>query len=372
KYEELRGKTVPGLLFERARSTPSQVAYRVKKRGIYQERTWEEFARLVSCCAMGLEKLGVSTGRRIALMGDPCEEYVICELAGQALGAVTYGIYPTSSQRELLYLMEDGEASIFIAENQEYVDRILPLLDQLPLLRHIVVIDIRGMFMYEHSALIPYADLMERGRAALTSDPAAVERTAERIQPRDDLFIVYTSGTTGDPKGALMSHGRHLAAAYTLIDRYPILAAMPHRTVVYLPLCHVLGKDVAVTLPLMTRIVPHYGENIEDLARTIFETAPTIFFSVPRYLQKFASNILIGIESASPLKRTVYQVAATIGRKHVRNVWDNNPGYLLKLVYWLARSHHRSPGGLVSSSGRCRPSPSRLGSDVRREGRDSR
>lgn len=336
KYEELRGKTVPGLLFERARSTPSEVAYRVKKRGIYQERTWEEFARLVSCCAVGLKKLGVSPGRRIALMGDPCEEYVICEIAGQALGAVTYGIYPTSSQKEIRFLMEDGDATVFVAENQEYVDRILPLMDQLPSLRHILVIDVRGMFMYEHAAIVSYPDLMEQGAAALTSDPTVAERAAEQIQPTDDLFIVYTSGTTGNPKGALISHGRHLAAAYTIIDRYPILASMPHRTVVYLPLCHVLGKDVAVTLPLITRIVPHYGEEIEDLARTIFETAPTIFVSVPRYLQKFASNILIGIESASPVKRMAYKVAATIGRGHIRNAWDKRNNYLLKLAYWLA------------------------------------
>ena len=282
KYEELRNKTVPGLLFERAKETPTEVAYRAKKRGIYRDRTWQEFATAISECSMGLKDLGLGAGQRVALMGDPCEEYVICEVAAQALGSVTYGIYPTSSQKELLYLMEDGEATIFVAENQEYVDRLLPLLDRLPHVKHVVVIDVRGMFMYDHPALISFVDLMESGTAALKSDGSLVEDIARTIKPTDDLFIVYTSGTTGNPKGALMSHGKHLAAAYTLIDRYPVLAEMPHRTVVYLPLCHVLGKDVAVTLPLMTRIVPHYGEEIEDLARTIFETAPTVLFSVPR------------------------------------------------------------------------------------------
>ena len=156
KYEELRNKTVPGLLFERAHATPHEVAYRVKKRGIYQERTWEEFTRWISRCAIGLKGLGLETGKRVALMGDPCEEYTICEIAAQALGAVTYGIYPTSSQKELLYLMQDGEASIFVAENQEYVDRILPLLDRLPHVKHVVVIDVRGMFMYDHPALVSF------------------------------------------------------------------------------------------------------------------------------------------------------------------------------------------------------------------------
>ncbi len=336
KYEDLRNKTVPGLLYDRARATPFEVAYRAKKRGIYHERTWETFARVVSQCALGFKELGLVTGQRVALMGDPCEEYVICEVAAQALGAVTYGIYPTSSTKEILYLMQDGEATIFVAENQEYVDRILPLLVKLPRVKHVVVIDVRGMFMYDHAAVVSFADLMEWGEAAARSDTSIVEDIARSIRPTDDLFIVYTSGTTGSPKGALMSHGKHLAAAYTLIDRYPVLAKVPHRTVVYLPLCHVLGKDVAVTLPLMTRIVPHYGEEIEDLAQTMFETAPTVLFSVPRYLQKFGSNILVGIEASSPIKRKAYKWATAIGRRHIKNVWGDKKDYSLKILYWLA------------------------------------
>ena len=104
------------------------------------------------------------------------------------------------------------------------------------------------------------------------------------------MFIVYTSGTSGNPKGVLMSHGKHLAAAYTLIERYPIIFEVPHRTVVYLPLSHVLGKVVAITLPLIAPVIPHYGEDIEDLGQTFFETAPTLLFTVPRYLKKFASK----------------------------------------------------------------------------------
>jgi long-chain acyl-CoA synthetase len=337
KYQELRNKTVPGLLFERARATPDETAYRAKKLGIYKERTWAQFAEFVGRCAMGLKDLGLTRGQRIALMGDPCEEYVICELAAQVLGAVTYGIYPTSSQKELNYLMRDGEASIFVAENQEYVDRILPLLPDLPALKKIIVFDVQGMFMYEHPALVAFQKVMEDSQADPGSEVALAEKICQEVQPTDDLFIVYTSGTTGNPKGALMSHGKHLAAAYTLIDRYPILGEIPHRTVVYLPLCHVLGKDVAVTLPLLTRIVPHYGEDIEDLNRTIFETAPTLLFTVPRYLQKYASGILVGIESSSPLKKAMYNFAMRIGRRHVRNVWDGRKNLVLGSLYSLCR-----------------------------------
>ena len=108
EYEQLRNKTIPGLLSERAKSSPGQVAYRAKKLGVYREVTWQEFRDRVASCAMGLRQLGLKRGERLALMGDPCEEYMISELAAQALGALTYGIYPTSSQKEVRYLMEDG------------------------------------------------------------------------------------------------------------------------------------------------------------------------------------------------------------------------------------------------------------------------
>jgi long-chain acyl-CoA synthetase len=336
KYRELRNKNVLGLLLERAGKTPSEVAFRVKKYGVYQERTWADFRRMVAACAAAFEKIGLARGERVALMGDPCEEYIICELAAQSLGAVTYGIYPTSSQKELRFLMEDGEAVLFVAENQEYVDRILPLFEELPKLKHVMVIDTRGIFMYDHPSLVAYEDHMQTGECDLISGLNSFEEKVRQIKPSDPLFIVYTSGTTGNPKGVLISHGRHLAGVYTFIDRYPILAEEEHRTIVYLPLCHVLGKDVAVTLPLLTRIVPHYGESIEDLGQTIFETAPTVLFTVPRYLQKFLSGILVGIENTSFLKRSLYKLAMRIGRRYIKQVWDGRKNPFLRSLYFLS------------------------------------
>jgi long-chain acyl-CoA synthetase len=333
KYQELRNKTVPGLLFERAGKTPDDVAYRAKKYGIYRDRTWSEFKEMVAACALGLKELGLGHGDRLALMGDPCEEYVICELAAVALGAITYGVYPTSSQKELNYLMEDGGACIFVAENQEYVDRILPLFDTLAHLKTIVVIDYQGMFMYAHTALISYEKLMQQGNNIHASQPDGIDEAVAQVKPSDGAFIVYTSGTTGNPKGALISHGKHLAGAYNIIDRFPILAEIPHRTVVYLPLCHILGKDVAVTLPLLSRIVPHFGEDIEDLGLTFFEVAPTVIITVPRYLQKFVSNIIVGIESSSRFKKSVYQLSLKIGRSYIKRFWEGMRNLFLNTVY---------------------------------------
>jgi len=110
KYEELGNKTLPGLFLERVRITPNEVACRSEKFGIYKERTWSELKQWVTNCAMGLKHLGLRQADRLALMGHPCEEYVIYELVGQALGTPTYGIYPTPSPKELNYLMKHGRA----------------------------------------------------------------------------------------------------------------------------------------------------------------------------------------------------------------------------------------------------------------------
>ncbi|MEX2126641.1 MAG: AMP-binding protein [Xanthobacteraceae bacterium] len=316
--EELRGRTAPGLLVERARATPDAIAFRSKHLGIYRERTWREYAELVARAAAALRDLGVKAGERMAIMGDPCEEWMICDLAAQSLGAITYGIYPTASVAELEYQMRDGGAAVFIAEDQEYVDKISAIADKLSALRAIVVIDDSALFDYVHDKLFSYDKLLKAAGGAELDQFAA---DVSKLSPDAPAFIVYTSGTTGNPKGALVTHGKHLAASHNVVTQYPTLADKDHRTVVYLPLCHVLGRDVAVTLPLISCLVPHFGEDIEDLPTTLFETAPTVLFTVPRYLQKFASQILVGIQHSSSVKRGSYRIAIRFATEHARRRW---------------------------------------------------
>ena len=249
------------------------------------------------------------------------EEWALCDLAAQSLGAITYGIYPTAAAAEVEYQMRHGGARKFSSPGTRNTSTRFAQCRAAARPPLIVVIDTAAMFAYEHPTLKSWKELMQR--SAAPADPVAeLERLAAAVDPRDPAFIVYTSGTTGHPKGALVAHGKHLAAAYTIVDHYPLLARAGHRTVVYLPLCHVLGRDVAITLPLISGIVPHYGESIDELPQTLFEIAPMVLFTVPRYLQKFASGVLVGIANTSAPKRAVYDAAMRVGRAYAKRRWD--------------------------------------------------
>ncbi|MFN0306160.1 MAG: AMP-dependent synthetase/ligase [Burkholderiales bacterium] len=338
RIAQLRRHTAPGLLAAHARTKPDAIAFRSKHLGLYRERTWRDYAVLVGRTAQGLAKLGLARGERIAIMGDACEEWLIIDQAAQSLGAIVYGIYPTASLAELEYQMVNGGASLFIAENQEYVDKILPIADRLPALRRVVVVDLTAMFAYQHRLLTSYDALL---RETAGPDDAALgflEQHAARLDPRDPAFIVYTSGTTGHPKGALISHGRHLAACATIAEHYPTLIRQTHRTVIFLPLCHIFGRDAAITMPLISGVVPHFGESVDALAETFFEVAPTLLFTVPRYMQKFASQVLVGVGTSSATKRMMYEWAMGIGRRFARTRWEGQPSRASRIAYATARA----------------------------------
>src|SRR5882724_6670190 len=315
-FSRLRASTIPGLLVERARARPARVAFRAKELGVYRETTWAALAARVAAVAQGLAaRFGVGRGSTVAILGDPCPEWTIADLAAQALGAVTYGIYPTSAPGEVRYLLEHGGARVVVVEDQEHLDKTLAVLDECPGVRGVIVVDTRALFMYRSARVHRFADVEAAGRALASVD--ALARLAAAGRPDDAATIVYTSGTTGPPKGALYRHGPHLAACANILAHYPVLTKGEHRVVAMLPLCHTMGRNTVITMPLLADVVPHYPESLDTVAESLYEVAPTFVFTVPRYLQKFAAHLLVGMDASSPLKRAAYRAALALGTRAV-------------------------------------------------------
>ncbi|PYN54655.1 MAG: long-chain fatty acid--CoA ligase [Candidatus Rokuibacteriota bacterium] len=365
-FSALRASTLPGLLVDQTQTRPDRVAYRSKELGVWRETTWRQYAERVAAVAVGfVSEYRVARGETVAIIGNPCPEWAIADLAAQALGAITYGIYPTSAPGEVRHLLQHGGASLVVAEDQEHLDKTLAVLDECPGVRVVLVIDTRALFMYRNARVRPLAEVERLGRNA--GEPDALAQLVRALSSEDAATIIYTSGTTGHPKGAVYRHGPHLAACANIIAHYPLLAAREHRAVAMLPLCHAMGRNLAITMPLMSEIVPHYPESIDTFADALYEIQPTFVFTVPRYLQKFAAHLLVGLDQSSWIKRAAYRAAMAAGRRALELRWNGEgigaPWRLSSrlaratVFRWLLEKVGLARAELVISSGAPLPPP---------------
>jgi long-chain acyl-CoA synthetase len=334
------GKSVPQLFIDRVAQRPDAIALRYKDLGLYQEVSWREYRAEVEAFALGLIALGVEPGDRIAIMGDPCYEYFIADMAGLAIGAITYGIYTTCSVSEVRHQLENAAAKVFIAENQEYVDKVLELQDLSTDLRHIIVADMRAMFLYRDDRILSLTRVQELGRDLGREQPALFARRVAAIKPEDIAVFVYTSGTTGAPKAAMITH-RDLTVGMvnTYLQGFPELEQDEHRIITHLPLAHLVERSMSMCLMLIADVIPHLGEEAENLRETLVEVEPTFFHAVPRIWEKIASQILVNIDRSSRLKRAAYKAAMSVGRRYATCLWQKRcPSTWLAAAYALART----------------------------------
>jgi long-chain acyl-CoA synthetase len=328
--------TVPGLLLGVVTKRGGQVALRAKHFGIYQDLSWSALLERVSHIGLGLDALGVKSGDRVAIVGDPLAEWLLSDFAAQCIGAVSYGLYPTSSRDEAEYVLRHGGASVLIAEDQEHVDKVLPLLERLPNLKKIVVIDDSNMFGYEHPALMSLGDLVKLG-AAHPGGKDGFARLCRAVQPDDYATIVYTSGTSANPKGAVYTHRGLVTQGHQFFAFPEIDGREVFRSVVHLPLNHLYERMNTPMGMLAKGIVPHFGDEVERFLETLYEVAPQHHASVPRYWSKLASRIIVGIENSSTLKRVSYGIAMRVARAYRRRRWNGDATFGLGILYWLAR-----------------------------------
>ena len=319
--------TVTSMARDWARRTPSQVAMREKDFGIWQEYTWERTWGLVLDAAHGLLALGVEPADRVSIQSEDRPEWIILDLATVAIRGITVGLYPTNPTSEVEYLLTDSGSTVHLAEDQEQVDRVLGIEpSKLDRLVRVLYCEPRGVRAYEDDRLLYWDDFLAMGREHRAADPGAVDRLMNEAQPDDVMTLVYTSGTTGPPKGAMLTNSNVSYAIEKIVLPESVRGGSvgPDDVVLtYLPLCHV-AERVFSTWHLVSRSVQlNFAESIETVTDNLREIQPTLFFAVPRIWEKMHATVTIKGGDSSPFKRLWLRfglaLARVIGREKIAN-----------------------------------------------------
>lgn len=294
--------SLPHKLLTRAAADPDSVAVRHKQLGIWREYTWNDYADTARLVGLGLRSLGVTSGDKVAVHAENRPEWVFADLGAQGIGAVTVGIYPTSPAAEVCYLLGHSETKVVVAQDEEQLDKTLEVWDQLEDLNYAVVIDPRGVRVLDDPRILTFEELLDLGRAQRGAD---FDESVAELTGTEVAIIVYTSGTTGPPKGAMISH-TNMHAAFTDYDA--VFSLGPGDEVLsYLPLCHIAERLVTVINGVSAGYTANFGEGGEAFANDLREVQPTFFLGVPRVWEKMLASVQVRMNDASWFKRRNYQ-----------------------------------------------------------------
>ncbi|MGZ8460428.1 MAG: AMP-binding protein [Candidatus Deferrimicrobiaceae bacterium] len=328
--------TFPKLLLRNAeRLGDRKVAMREKEFGIWQEFTWKEYHDHVKYFSLGLISLGLSPGDKVAIIGDNRPEWVWAEVAAQAAGAIPLGLYQDSTLKEVAYVIDHSDSIFVVAEDQEQVDKILDMKEQLPKVRYVVYSDSRGMRGYKEPYLLDFTEVETFGRELEEKEPDLYAKKVAGGKMEDLALICYTSGTTGFPKGAMLSFRNLLMMAANLMEVDPKFEN--DEFVSFLPLAWIGEQMMCLSSALLTGFTVNFPEKPETVQENIREIGPNIMFSPPRIWENMTSTVQVKVMDASRLKRTMYYWALPVGYEYADTIFrKRNPGPLLKLKHRLA------------------------------------
>ena len=343
------GDTIPAIFWNAVEKRGPTVWMRQKHLGIWRSWTWQQTATAVSEIAGGLMSLGFAAGECASILANTAVEWVWADLAVLSCGGVSNGIYPTDAASQVHYLCEDSRTTLLFVEDDEQLDKALEVRAQLPKLRKVVVFDMEGLRNVNDPGIISLDALRALGREYLAKHPQAVNDRVAACKPEDLAILVYTSGTTGRPKGAMHLHQ---GLVYTL-HGYNTLVTQDERDerMCFLPLCHIAERMGGEYHALYTGAKLNFVENPETIPENVREIAPTVFTAVPRVWEKFYSGVMISLKEAGAVQQAAYGWGIGVGTEIADKVLAGQPvdGWLkfkFTIARWIALNNVRKMIGI--------------------------
>jgi len=326
--------TLPILFQNRVKELGEAVALREKKKGLWRRISWNEYYSHVRNFCLGLKSFGLQKGDRVSILGDNCPEWLYADLATQCAGGISVGVYPTNSYVQVKYILDHSQSEFVIVKDQEQADKILMIKDQLPFLEKMIVIDMKGLRKYDDPIITSFRGVEEIGKSIHEKSPSLFQEMIEHTKSDDVAIIVYTSGTTGPPKGAMLSHKNITSVLDSFFKVLPISRA--DSLVSVLPLCHVAERLFSLFIPMKSGSTINFAESIDTLQADMTELSPTIFLTVPRILEKIHSAVTIKMQDAHPVKRWAYYKFLPVGQRVAeRKLSKQDVGIFLKIAFFF-------------------------------------
>jgi long-chain acyl-CoA synthetase len=328
--------TFPRRLLAHAQVRPTRPAFREKRLGIWQTWSWADAHAGIRAMACGLAALGFQRGMRLAVVGDNRPRLYWAVLAAQCLGGIPVPLYQDAPAADMAHVLDDAEIDYAIVEDQEQADKLLDLRNSLPRAAHIAYDDPRGMRHYTQAGLQSVDALLELGRSYDLAHPGFFDAEVELGRPGDTAIILYTSGTTGKPKGVVQSHAALLAAAEggvgfdRLDDRENVLS--------YLPMAWVGDCLFSLAQAMVAGFTVNCPESGDTVMTDMREIGPTYYFAPPRVFENLLTDLTIRMEDASRPKRWIYRTFMDVARRCGADILDGKPvGLGDRLAYGIGR-----------------------------------
>jgi long-chain acyl-CoA synthetase len=327
--------TIPKLFWHQVKARDSRTAFREKDLGIWRATSWRQYGERARAVGMGLVKLGLKRGEVVSILAETVPEWLYADMGTMGAGGVSNGIYPTDSAKQVDYILNDSRSRFLFVENEEQLDKYLETRERCPAIAKVFVFDMEGLADFQDSMVMPLEQLMVLGREHDAANPGMWEALVAGSKSEELALLVYTSGTTGAPKGAMLSH-RNVIFQLRNADAF-IPLGTDDEQLAFLPLCHIAERTFTSFLPLRSGAIANFAESIETVPENIREVAPTTFFAVPRIWERFYSGIAIRMKEATWIGRMAYRWAIGIGLKLAETeLAGEKPSLFLKLAHRIA------------------------------------